>query len=64
MKWKPKDVIALIILVGTFSLMGLGHNSALSWTTLGIVCAYYGIDFSPFIHLGRNQKPKKEKKED
>jgi len=60
MKWQPKDVIALVILIGTFTLMGLGHNSALSWTTLGVVCAYYGIDLSPWIKLGRVQKPKKE----
>lgn len=60
MKWQPKDVIALVILAGTFGLMALGHNSALSWTTLGVVCAYYGIDFTPFIKLGRNQGRKKE----
>jgi len=62
MKWQPKDVIAIMILMGTFTLMGLGHNSALSWTTFGVVCAYYGIDLSPWFRVGRVQKPKKEGK--
>lgn len=60
MKWQPKDVIALVVLVGTFTMMGLGHNSALSWTTFGVVCAYYGIDLTPWIKLGRRQKKPEE----
>jgi len=60
MKWKPQDVIAILILVGTFTLMGLGHNSALSWTTLGVVCAYYGIDLTPWFKAGRRQAGEKK----
>lgn len=60
MKWQPKDVIAIIIVLGAIVLLYQGINNLIGWTLLGIVGAYYGIDFTPFIKLGRNQKPKKE----
>jgi len=56
MKWQPKDVIAVIIILGCIALKCLGHDSVVSWSLLGVVAAYYGIDLTPFIHLGRNQK--------
>jgi len=59
MKWQPKDVIAVIIIVGCFTLLIMGRDSYISWTLLGVVGLYYGIDLTPFIKLGRNQKPKK-----
>lgn len=58
MKWAPRDVIAVIIIVGCFSLLAIGMDSFISWTLLAVVAAYYGIDLSPAIRLGRNQKPK------
>lgn len=63
MKWKPKDVIALVIIVGAIYLLATGHNSWVGASLLGIVAAYYGIDLSPWFRIGRNQKPKKEDKE-
>jgi len=60
MKWKPKDVIAVIIIVACFVLLALGKDSVITWTLLGVVGAYYGIDLSPWFSLGRNQKSKKE----
>lgn len=60
MKWAPKDVIALVVIVGAIYLLATGVNSLVGWTLLGIVGAYYGIDLTPFIKLGRNQKRKKE----
>jgi len=59
MKWQPKDVIAIIIVLGAISLLWQGIDTLVSWTLLGIVAAYYGIDLTPFIKLGRNQKKKK-----
>jgi len=55
-KWKPQDVIAVIIVIGCFVLMALGHDSVISWTLLGVVGAYYGIDLTPWLKVGRNQK--------
>lgn len=60
MKWQPKDVIAIVVIVGAIVLLAMGINSLVGWTLLGIVGAYYGIDLTPWLKLGRNQKPKKE----
>jgi len=60
-KWTPRDVIAVLIIVCCFTLLALGKDSVISWALLGVVAAYYGIDLTPAIKLGRNQK--KDKKE-
>lgn len=59
MKWKPADVIAVLIIICCFALKALGHDTALSWALIGVVAGYYGIDLTPFIKLGRNQKGRK-----
>ena len=59
-KWEPKDVIALVLIIGGIYLLATGVNHWVGATLLGIVGAYYGIDLSPFFKLGRNQKPKEE----
>lgn len=58
MRWGPQDVIAAIIIVGCFVLKALGHDTALTWALIGVVAGYYGIDLTPWLKLGRNQKPK------
>lgn len=60
MKWQPKDVVALVVVVGAIALLWQGINSIVGFTLLGIVAAYYGIDLTPFLKVGRNKKPKKE----
>ncbi len=60
MKWQPKDVIALIVIVIAGVLLGMRINHQVGWTLIAVVCAYYGIDLTPFIKLGRNQKKPKE----
>ncbi len=59
MKWTPRDVIACIIIIGLIVLKCLGHDSTLSWALIGIIAAYYGLDLTPAIKLGRNQKTDK-----
>ncbi len=54
-KWEPKDVIACLIIVGCIVMIILGLDGVLKYTLLGVVCAYYGIDLTPFIKLGRRQ---------
>jgi len=61
LKWEPKDVIALVVIVVAGILLGMGFNGKVGWSLVAVVCAYYGIDLSPWIHLGKNQKGKKEK---
>lgn len=50
MKWTPRDVIALVIIVGCFVLRALGHDSYVSWSLLGVVAGYYGLVGSTTIH--------------
>ena len=56
MKWKPADVVALILVIGFFVLRGLGQNGSLDWILWAIMGAYYAVDLTPFLKVGRNQK--------
>lgn len=58
-KWEPKDVIALVVIIIAGVLLGMGINHQVGWALIAIVCGYYGIDLTPWIKLGRNQKGKK-----
>ena len=60
MKWQPKDVIACIIVAGCIAMICLGLDSIIKWILLAVVGVYYGIDLTPWLKLGRNQKNKKE----
>ena len=60
MKWQPKDVIAVIIVLGSIAMILVSIDGIVKFTLLGIVAAYYGIDLTPFIKLGRRQKKEKE----
>lgn len=60
MKWKPQDVIAIIIVLGCIIMIIIGIDGIVKYTLLAIVAAYYGIDLTPFIKLGRRQKKEKE----
>lgn len=59
-RWMPKDVIAIVIVAGAVYLLATGVNSWVGASLLGIVAAYYGIDLTPFIKVGRNQKKKED----
>lgn len=59
-KWQPKDVIALVVIIIAGALLFTGIDTVVGWTLVAVVCAYYGIDFTPFIKLGRSQKPKEQ----
>ncbi|MBA7698141.1 hypothetical protein ES703_106816 [subsurface metagenome] len=59
MKWQPKDVIALVVILIAGGLLFTGTNGRVGWALIVVVCAYYGIDLSPWFRIGRNQKPKK-----
>jgi len=39
-EWQPKDVIALVVLVACFVLIGLGINHIVSGVVI-MVCTYY-----------------------
>ena len=54
-KWQPKDVIALVVILIAGGLLFTGINGRVGWTLICIVLAYYGIDLTPLIKIGRNQ---------
>ena len=58
--WKPPDVIACLIIVGCIVMIIMGIDGAIKYTLLGMVGAYYGIDLTPWIKLGRRQGKKEE----
>ena len=60
MKWQPRDVIAIVIILGAISLLWGGIDTIVGWSLLAIVAGYYGIDLTPFIKVGRNRNKKKE----
>lgn len=55
-KWQPKDVIALVVVILAATLLLRGIDTAVGWTLVAIVCAYYGIDLTPLIKVGRSRK--------
>lgn len=58
-KWTPKDVVAIIMIAGGVFLLQQGINSWVGGTLVAVACAYFGIDLTPFIKIGRNQGKKK-----
>ncbi len=60
MKWKPIDVISLVLVIGCLVMILFGYNGTIKFTLLSVVGLYYGIDLTPFIKLGRNIKRKEE----
>lgn len=60
MKWKPEDVIALVLILGGLGLRFSGIDGAVGTSLIVVTALYYGIDLTPFIRLGRNQRHKEE----
>ena len=59
-KWGPQDVIALVVILIAGGLLYLGINGKVGWTLVAVVCAYYGIDLTPFLKIGRNKGKREE----
>lgn len=59
-RWGPQDVIALIVISGAIYLLASGINSYVGWTLVGIVGAYFGVDLTPWLKIGRNKGKKGE----
>ena len=59
-KWGPQDVIALVVILIAGGLLFSGIDGKVGITLICVVCAYYGIDLTPFLKIGRNQGKKEE----
>lgn len=46
MKWEPKDVVGLVVIIILGVLLGLGHDSVLTDAFLGLVVVYHGVDLT------------------
>ena len=49
----PKDVIALVMILGAFGLRALGIDHVTEWVIIGIGGAYFGADYFQQIRRGR-----------
>lgn len=44
MKWQPKDVLALVMILGAFILRMMGINHITEWIIVGVGGSYFGHD--------------------
>lgn len=58
MKWEPKDIIALVALLGCIFLMALGYNHFITYIFAVIISVYVGIDIT-IRGRKKNGKPTK-----
>lgn len=42
-RWTPRDVVALVMIVGAFALRGLGINHITEWVIVGVGGGYLGL---------------------
>ncbi|KKT87036.1 MAG: hypothetical protein UW86_C0011G0008 [Microgenomates group bacterium GW2011_GWA1_Microgenomates_45_10] len=46
-KMKPTDILAGIVILGSFTLIGLGHDGVINSVLMAVVAFYFGIKTSP-----------------
>ena len=54
MKWQPRDIIALVVIIGAISLLWKGIDTVVGWTLIAIVAGYFGISIPSFIKVIKN----------
>lgn len=59
-KWMPRDVVALVLIIGGVALLWQGVNSYVGGTLIAVSLAYFGIDLTPIAKIGRNTGKLKE----
>lgn len=58
-QWKPKDIVALVVVVGAISLLWQGIDTVVGWSLIAIVAGYYGIEVPALIKVIKNSKTTK-----
>lgn len=61
--WKPPDVIALVVILSVVLLKCLGYDSVVSWSLLGVVAGYFGLDLKPWRYIARYRTKKEDDEE-
>lgn len=46
-RMKPTDILALIVVIGSFVLIGLGHDGVINSVLMAVVAFYFGIKTTP-----------------
>ncbi|MCL5439070.1 MAG: hypothetical protein M1268_03720 [Patescibacteria group bacterium] len=46
-RMKPTDILAMIVVIGSFVLIGLGHDGVVSSVLLAVVAFYFGVKSTP-----------------
>jgi len=54
--WKPKDVIALVLVIGAFVMMGFGRNGIMEWIILSVGAAYGVASMGHMVIDAKNRK--------
>lgn len=55
-----KDIFSCLVVICATVLLALHIDTVIGFTLLAIVAAYYGIDLTPYLRIGRNQKPRRQ----
>ena len=64
-RWTPRDVIALVMVIGAFVLRALGINHVTEWIIVGVGGAYLGITLARqgVSYISTPTRPAKGKEE-
>lgn len=46
-RMKPTDILALTVIIGSFVLIGLGHDGVINSVLMAVVAFYFGIKTTP-----------------
>ena len=46
-KMRPIDLLAMIVIIGSFILIGLGHDVVINSVLIAVVAFYFGIKTTP-----------------
>ena len=60
MKWQPRDIIALVVIIVAATLLHRGIDTTVGWTLIAIVAGYFGISIPSLIKVIRQPPAKKE----
>ncbi|MBI5222027.1 MAG: hypothetical protein HY980_00835 [Candidatus Magasanikbacteria bacterium] len=46
-RMKPTDILSLVVVIGSFVLIGLGHDGVINSVLMAVVAFYFGIKTTP-----------------
>uniref|UniRef100_A0A6M3M5W1 Uncharacterized protein n=1 Tax=viral metagenome TaxID=1070528 RepID=A0A6M3M5W1_9ZZZZ len=60
MKWMPRDIIALVVIIIAATLLHRGIDTVVGWSLIGVVAGYFGIAVPSLVKVIKNSQAKKE----